>query len=71
MVVVIFLDVYGNDYKSRIDSHNFFIYHPVAPEMEQRKELIKLMGVQVQQYCVPLYVSYDGESLATWSLAGC
>jgi len=21
--------------------------------------------------CVPLYVSYDGESLATWGLAGC
>ena len=39
MVVVISLGVYGNDYKFRIDMHNFFIYHPVAPKMEQRKEL--------------------------------
>jgi len=33
---------------------------------EVGKDIIRpLVGVQVQQYCVPLYVRDDGETLAT------
>jgi len=38
----------------------------MATHCKSEKEHIRpLVGVQVQQYCVPLYVRDDGETLAT------